>query len=313
MAIAGGLRRFSDELDPGVVSTALTWHDDPELSELLARLIGHEERRRFFDAYAEAIVARHLLEHDCTIQFEVPTPSGRRCDFAVRTPRGEFFLHVKRLDTDRPHHRRISVSSRLRYLERIERPYMVSVRWADHLSDEQMQSLVTEGAAFLREARVGDEKIVLDEDGLEIGGLRVVAPGQGRFVTLTIGLPDGFVDESLRIGKLLGRAYQQFMPGRVNVILIGTSHEADQLDFEAALLGSHVERWDEHPPQGSRIAHGRDIDGFWSGRRFEASRAAGWFSLTHPDVGAALYLRDGDRVEQGLLEPVFGAVTPLPR
>ena len=61
------------------------------------------------------------------------------------------------------------------------------------------------------------------------------------------------------------KAYRQFMPGATNVILICSSHVEDAEDFATALLGSHIERWDAHPPQGRRVAHGRDADGFWHG------------------------------------------------
>ena len=73
------------------------------------------------------------------------------------------------------------------------------------------------------------------------------------------------------------KAYRQFMPGATNVILICSSHVEDAEDFATALLGSHIERWDAHPPQGRRVAHGRDADGFWHGQGSPESMAAGWF------------------------------------
>jgi len=67
-----------------------------------------------------------------------------------------------------------------------------------------------------------------------------------------------------------------------DVIVIGTAQEDAVHDFETALLGSHIERWDAYPPQGRRVAHGRGEDGFWSGSRHDQSRAVGW-CLAGPD------------------------------
>jgi hypothetical protein len=112
----------------------------------------------------------------------------------------------------------------------------------------------------------------------------VVAPAPGRHVSLTIGLPSGYIDEAPRMRKLLRRAYRQFMPRAANVILLCSSQADEHEDFETALLGSHEERWDAHPPEGRRVAHGRADDGFWADRRYGDSRSAGWFQLdTHAD------------------------------
>ena len=62
------------------------------------------------------------------------------------------------------------MSSRLRYLERIARPYVVKVRFPDNLTDQQMQRFVVSAAEFIRQARVGDELVIRDDDGAELGG-----------------------------------------------------------------------------------------------------------------------------------------------
>ena len=277
-----GLERFRPDLDPAVVDEIAGWADHPELGKLCASLQAIGDQEKFLDTYAEAMVARYLLARACRLQVEVLTPAGRTCDFQVTGGGHDFFLHVKRLNTDRPVRKRLTVSSRLRYLERIRRPYVVSVRFADKLNDRQMQRYVEAAAEFIGRARVGDELLIRDDDGTEIGGCRVVAPWQGSRVTLVLGLPSGFIDEAPRIRRLMRKAYQQFMPGAANVILICSSHVEDADDFGTALLGSHIERWDAHPPRGRRVAHGRDSDGFWHGRRFPESSAAGWFHFTPP-------------------------------
>jgi hypothetical protein len=215
-----------------------------------------------------------------------------------------FYLHVKRLNTDRGMRRHLTVSSRLRYLERIARPYVVSIHLRGELDDERMQRFVTSAATFIRHARVRDELVVRDEDGSELGSCRIVAPWQGSRVSLVFGLPTGFIDEAPRMRRLMRKAYQQFMHGSVNVILIGSSHADDDEDASTALLGSYIERWDAHPPRGQRVAHGRDVDGFWHGRRFPESSVAGWFHFLPHAAGllCRLWFRPGANVDAPLRE-----------
>ncbi|MCA9286258.1 MAG: hypothetical protein KDA22_13620, partial [Phycisphaerales bacterium] len=240
-----------------------------------------------------------------------PTPAGRTCDFEINADGDPVYLHVKRLDTDRPAQRQLTVSSHLRYLERIRRPYIVRLRWHDGLDDVTMQRFVTDCARFIQIARVGDEHIVRDDAGREIGGCLIAAPWEGTHVTLAIGLPTGFVDDAPRMHRLLRKAYLQFMPRATNVIMLGTSRDEDVVDFEEALLGTHIERWDRHPPKGRRIAHGRDDDGFWHRRRFAASEAVVWFrsrpqeAVIHP----RLWLREDAHLPAphvALLRRLFG-------
>jgi hypothetical protein len=317
----GSIDAFREELPATVVRDIESWRDRPELAALHAALHAHTDQRTFLNTWAEALVARHLLKRGCGLRFEVPTPTGRRADFEVLCPvEGDaggdevrFFLHVKRIDTGAAASARLTVSSRLRVLERIARPYIVSIRWHEGLSDRQMQRLVREAETFILQARVGDELTVRDghprRAGEEIGGLRILAPWAGPNVTLAIGMPAGFTDEASRMRKLLRKAYQQFMPRGANVIVLGTSHEKDAGEFENALLGSHIERWDEFPPPGRRIAHGRDVDGFWFGQRFVESRAAGWFrfSLKETSLRSRLWIREGTLAET----PLYRALRAL--
>ena len=311
LALSGGLARFRDELHRALVDQVLGWANDPELGKLTASLQAINEREPFLNTYAEAMVARHLLEGGCRLEVEVLTPAGRSCDFRVAREEAAFYLHIKRLSGGRAGQRRLNVSSRLRYLERVARPYVVSVRYDEALDDAGMQRFVTEAAAFVRQARVGDETIIRDARGAEIGGCRIIAPWAGSRVSVVIGLPSGFTDEVPRIRRLLRKAYRQFMPGATNVILICSDHVEDAEDVATALLGSHIERWDAMPPDGQRVAHGRDTDGFWHGRRAPGAHAAGWFILA---PGAAsyhgrLWIRSNGALDvpmQNLLRDLFG-------
>ncbi len=273
-----GLERFGGDLDRSMIEEIANWRSHPELGALYTSLQAITDRQKFLNTYAEAIIARHLLAHGCELRLEVLTPAGRSCDFEVMAGRQRFFLHVKRLNTDRPATRRLTGSAHLRYLERIARPYVVSVRHNEALTEEQIKRYVTAAAQFIKHARVGDEIVIRDEDETELGGCCVIAPWQGSRISLVIGLPSGFHDQAPRIRRLMRKAYRQFMPGQTNVILICSAHVEDLDDIGTALLGSHIERWDAAPPRGRRVAHGRDTDGFWHGKGAAASRAAGWFS-----------------------------------
>ena len=85
-----------------------------------------------------------------------------------------------------------------------------------------MQVYVTAAAAFIETARLGDLHVVRDADGNEIGGVKIMAPNDERRVSLVIGLPTGFVDNSPRVVRLLQRAQKQFMPKEANLILVCT-------------------------------------------------------------------------------------------
>lgn len=313
----GGLDRFGDRLNPAVADEVASWRRHPELARLVASLEAHTAETAFFDVYAEALLARHLLHHDCGLRFEVPAPTGRHCDFEVRHGDRLMYLHVKRVHSEREPPSRLTISPRLRYLERIRRPYIVQVRWSEGLGDRQMRRFVERAAQFIQHARVGDELTIRDEPrgdgraGRELGGVRIVAPWKGSHVSLAIGLPGGFIDESPRIRKLLERAYQQFMPRALNVIVICSMAAQDVEDFQSALLGSHVERWDAVPPPGQRIAHGRAADGFWHGGRFAESVIAGWFDFAadEDELSFRLWHRRGFVLDAGMqawVEEILG-------
>lgn len=314
--LSGGLKEYEGELDPDVIRDAIAWERGGPLATLAARLRSHVERKAFFDAYAEAVIARRLLLQGCDLRFEVPTPNGKTCDFEVASGDVRFFLHVKRLETDAPVRnpaRLMSVSSQLRALERIVRPYIVQIRWHEGVSAEQMHLLVSQAAEFLLHAHIGDEMKARDHDGREIGGVRVIAPWAGSHVNVSIALPSGFTDQAPRFRRLLHRAYQQFMPRAANVIAIASGHASDQADFETALLGSHIERWDAFPPRGKRVAHGRASDGFWRGNRFADSRYAAWFAVFpgEDEPGMRLWRRQAELQDSAVgvaIGGLFGGV-----
>ncbi len=291
-----GLSLYQHDLDPGLYERVQSWSGRRDLRPLHERLRGQMQRRPFMDAWVEAIVADRLDRMGCELAVEVPTPNGRTCDLRVRRDGIECHVHIKRLHAGR-RTRRIRISPRLRVLEGIERPWLVRVRWADGLSDADMQELVVRCSEFLHQARVGDELTVRSETGRELGGIRVIAPWEGRTVSLAIGLPEGFQERGERIRRLMERAARQFMPKSDNVILIATPYADDLADFDTALLGSNVERWDPTRPPGQRMNWGRAEDGFWKGTSRDSSRVMGWFRFRPDadDMNCTLRFRDASR------------------
>ncbi len=305
-----GLDQFAHDLNPAVVGMIRSWQGDSELESLYHRLQARKNRRGFLDSFAEALVALHARRHGCSIRVEVPTPSGKTCDLLLERDGVKLFVHVKRLGGTRPRNRRLKIPSRLRILEQIEKPWVVKIRWQEGLPDELMQYYVTETGSFIETARLGDEHVVRDQNGTELGGVKIVAPNDVRRVSLVIGLPSGFVDETPRVSRLLHRAHKQFMPMEANIILVCTPHREGAGDVETALLGSHIERWDEHPAKGSRVAHGRSTDGFWQSNQMVESQLAGWFWLApmYDAYQGKIWVRDACNLPEevvGLTEELF--------
>ncbi len=298
-----GLDIFANDLNPTIVGTIRSWQGDQELDPLYHRIQHRTTRRGFLDAFAEAIVALHARKHGCSIQVEVKTPSGKTCDLLLEKGGAKLFVHVKRLGGRQPVNKRITISSRLRVLENIQRKWVVKIRWHQGLSDEQMQQFVTDVAAFIETAKLGDEFVARDVHQQELGGARIMAPHDGERVSLVIGLPDGFQDDTVKATKLLNRAHQQFMPKEVNLILVCTSDVKGADEVESALLGGHVERWDAHPQKGKRVAHGRADDGFWQSNQKTESQLAGWFWVApmHEEYQGKLWVRSHDAVERSAL------------
>ena len=209
---------------PELLAVVDGWRGAHPLARLRESLLAHQregklKRRR--DVLAEAMVGRHLLAAGCDVAFEVPTPAGRTCDFRVDGGEQVFYLHVKRL-AGRVRDRTLTISSRLRVLEQVRRPCTASIRWRPDADDTAMMRLVSEAERFLLRASIGDELIVREQPGgPEIGGVRIIGPGEGTRVTLVIGLPEGLGDAVPRVRRLMERAEAQFMPRAVNVVLLG--------------------------------------------------------------------------------------------
>jgi len=290
---ANGLDVFANDLNPATVGMIRSWQGDVELDPLYRRVQASKTKRSFLDCYAETLVAGHARRLGCKVAVEVPTPNGRTVDLRIQKNDRSLFVHVKRLGGTRTTSRRLTISSRLRILEKITRSFVVKIRWHDGLDDESMQTFVMAAGKFIERASLGDEHVVHTEEGEELGGVKIVAPNDEKRVSLVIGFPDGFVDHTERVIRLIKRAQKQFMPKEANLVLVCTPNVTGVEYVKSAFYGAHEERWDTHPPRGSRVAVGRSDDGVWHGNQCPESQLGGWFWLApmHHQYQGKLWVR----------------------
>lgn len=229
----------------------------------------------------ERRVLRGLERVGCLWAREIPGPRGRTSDFLVRRADARLAVHVKDLSLDpRP---LPPMPAWMQRVTRLDRGVIVGAEHVHPTGHAARTSKITgaagaagttaatgaharrrlddEAIAFLRRASIGDVHLT--------GGwlLRVIGPradGVRRVEVLRGAAADPLVD-SARVRRLLDRAYAQFMPRMVNLIVIAGPHDRS-LALDIALMGRPMERWDRFPRRGERVAVGRASDGFWEGR-----------------------------------------------
>lgn len=269
------LEAFSDRFRDSSVNEIKSWSDDPELSKILGKLKTVSDNQRFLDHYAEAMVAAYFKRLGCKLEVEVPTPSGRRADIKVTKGNDSFFIHIKRLNDDEKTSKQMKIQSRLKALESIKKPFVVTIRFCRDLTDSEMQSFVKEAKAFIKKGKVGDSKKIVSDNRTVLGECEIRRTNSKGHVLL-ISTSARFIDDKSRLDGKLSDAYRQFMPDAINLIFVTSawSGDSDIEDFESALLGSTYEDYMVRPPQ-----KGRKNDGFWSDNKHPDSYIAVWFNF----------------------------------
>lgn len=249
-------------------------------------------------------MARRLVGSGCDLGIELPTPNGRTCDFQVDVDGRRFFLHVKCLQSDDVPRR--PLPGVLRSIEQVKRPFLVEVDWHDELSDRELADFAAAARDFVAHARIGEELLHRDSTGHPAGSVRITTPLETeRAVVAVANCKPSVV---ARVGRLLERAYVQFMPGGENVILVMTQDPSHERLVDLALLGTHVERWDKIPRTGKRVAHGRAEDGFWTRGRFDHSRVVGWMQFDSEEVLPRLWFRHQDVPGEPIRSTIINAL-----
>jgi hypothetical protein len=215
-----------------------------------------------------------------------------------------FFLHVKCLQAENTTHP--PLPSFLRSIEQVERPFLVEVDWREGLDDRELAAFAAEAREFVQEARIGEELLHRDQEGHPAGTVRITTPLNSTRAVVTVA--NCTPEMVARVGRLLERAYVQFMPGGENVTLVMTEDPAHERLVDLALLGTHVERWDKIPRSGKRVAHGRADDGFWANDRFDLSRVVGWMQFDSDVVPPRLWFRHEERPGEPLRGTIMTAL-----
>lgn len=300
------LRHGEFQFEQRLQAELAAWDDLPAgggtTGQRMRRLLGTEPSGALptTGALAEARVARRLMHAGCGLEFELPTPNGRTCDFEVTVNGEKFFLHVKCPTLAHP--RRATLPSFLRSIEHVPRPFLVEVDWRSDLNDSELAAFASEARQFVAEASMGEELLHRDHDGVAAGTVRITGTVQGDRASVVV---VSFVQGSIaRVGRLLERAHEQFMPGGENVILILTELSAHDRLVDLALLGTHVERWDKLPRGDHHVAHGRAEDGFWTRCRFDRSRVVSWMQMENNTTPARLWFRDSGEPGAQLRETI---------
>jgi hypothetical protein len=263
----------ADRLNPRVVEEIKSWSNHPELSKILRNLQA-AQGQHFFDFYAEAVVARHLLQKGCELAVELPTPSGRTADLQVSMGGSRFYAHIKRLNADKESHKDIILLNRLQPLRSIRRPIILSGLFWRIPTDAEMREVYRQLKPFAERAEVGESIALNDGSGNDIAEFHIGGANGGTTLQFVINFGVTVLDENKRLYKKLSEAYKQFMPGALNVILVTSSFADDIKDFESALLGDTYEDYTVTPYKKARTNNG-----FWSADKHPESNIAGWFNF----------------------------------
>jgi len=243
-----GLDLFEKNLHPGIVADIREWAKNPELSKLLIKLQSLKDWQQFLNHYAEAIVARYLINQECEIKVEVPTINGSKSSET-------FFVHVKRLNFDEEMQNDFNVGTRLDRL----RKEGIGFLFYKSLTDLEMQQFYKEARSFSREAKDGDSKEIKSKSGEVLGECDKIKNGQSTTVYSVKS-----VDYSDRYSKKLKDAYEQFMPDSKNVILVTSawrdSASIEELQesledfwFDGKNSCSSIIGWFEFDPRGDSV------------------------------------------------------------
>ena len=257
---------FEKNLHSEVVQEIKGWTKHPELSKLLRKLCSIKDWSTFLNHYAEAMVAFHLIRHDCEVLgVEVTTINAKTADFKISKDGEIFYVHIKRLNWDEETDKDLKIGSRLQCLRKIHRPVLVSMLFYRSLSDQEMQEFCKrEVKEFVKKAIEGAKIEIVSGTG-EVLGECEIGPNHGGQNVSLLQIPSvKNVDESHRMCQRLKRAYKQFMPQAINIILATSAWQdtGSTEDFQDAVESfwgdgkqsrSNVVAYFEFKPKGKNV------------------------------------------------------------
>ena len=291
-----GFELFGKNVNVEIIKEIKSWEKNPMLCKLFSAIQSANERQRFLDHLAEAMVARHLLKLGWKLEFEYPTCNGKQADFRAYQGDTSFFIHIKRLNTDGKTQKQMNIQKGFKALEKIKKPYTVAIQVFHDLTDLQSQHFVRVLTNFIKDkVQIGDSKDVYDDNGMHLGKCEILRiHNKGHILQMRTWA--GFVDDYKRLYEKFKSAFEQFVHGELNIILV-TGLSSDQMeDFETVLLGTTYEDRTVTP-----IDRKRQKNGFWSIDKHPASQVAGWFSIDYENDN----INFGMRHRQNYQVPVF--------
>jgi hypothetical protein len=280
--------------------------------DLLHRMKSAPRAPRRDAVRCEIEVALRFIEAGSRVRAEVTGPQGRSVDLEVHAGDCVFAVHVKRLQVSPLPLGPLPLG--FDELASIPRPYLVGVEWLG--SGEPDANVLSAAREFLLRARIGDRLVLRNAEERPIGAMEIAAPRPPereeppRIRLIATGNANQAKALVRRAGRLLRRGYRQFVPNRENVIVLAGGGPTARDVVDRAVLGGHVERWDQFPRLNQRVAHGRNEEGLWQGRRFERSHLVAWCPLAIPQ--GSIWVRESSVIPPTVIDVARRAVGAEP-
>lgn len=257
--LKSGLLRFGKKLHTDVIRDIRSWENDPVLSKLHKTLDSQNDWQRFLDHYAEAMVARHLIKCGYQIvKVEAPTKNHKRADFEIAKGIETFFAHIKRLNFNKNTSEEIKIIDTLASIKTADK---IGLNFKETPHGKDKEIFLNKAVKWQKDKNA--EEIICSDDGRVLGSIK---PSSISSMTVQPG-------ESTRIPNLLNVAYDQFMPGAINVILMTDAWQDNegQYDLEVALKD------------------------FWARGKNNSSQIVVWFNfnIREDEISFHLFSREG--------------------
>ena len=302
------IQQFGDKL-PGHIRELLNKLSTiPELTGLQQSLSTSTDIDRFFDIYAEAVIADHLLCRGWKLAYEEGDPNSKKADFKLIKGSDIVFLHIKRLNLAENLYRAKILHSRFAPLKTIRQPLMCSLLFHREGTNMEYEELYSFLKRMLSQGNVGNGEIDPPKDQSLLVEWEICSWKSNR-VRLEI-QSQGMEDNTLiQFKNQLKTAYGQFQCGGNNIIAMSSVWKDDVDDFVEALYGCtatiHC-----HPTRKtiSNVYGPFESDSFWANERNSKSNIALWYNFDK-DKGTVSFqgwLRNDHCCSDSILEAFDG-------
>jgi len=259
--IKSGLLRFGKKLHTDVIRDIRSWENDPVLSKLYKTIDSQNDWQRFLDHYAEAMVALHLIKRGYQIvKIEAPTKNHKRADFEIAKGIETFFAHIKRLNFNENTSEELNITDTL-VRKKTTANFGLSFKETPHGKDKE----IFLNKAIQWQKIKNTEEDICSEKGRVLGSIKPLSS------SVMVGTMQK--GESTRMPKILKNAYEQFMPGDINVILL-------------------TDAWQDNKGKDDLELSLKD---FWAKGKNKSSQVVIWFNfdIREAEISFHLFSREG--------------------